>query len=100
MEIDTPKIWQYFGELIGPMVQDGSVPINVLRKIAEPLKENNKAGLLVAEVLHAASLREVGQAANYVSSFYKFMLKSPIAIVTDLWTIMQLVMNTYILRDR
>ena len=100
MEIDTPKIWQYFGELIGPMVQDGSVPINVLRKIAEPLKENNKAGLLVAEVLHAASHREVGQAAKYVSSFYKFMLKSPIAIVTDLWTIMQLVMNTYILRDR
>ena len=86
MEIDIPKIWQYFGELIGPMVQDGSVPINVLRKIAEPLKENNKAGLLVAEVLHAASHREVGQAAKYVSSFYKFMLKSLIAIVTDLWT--------------
>ena len=59
MEIDIPKIWQYFGELIGPMVQDGSVPINFLRKVAEPLKENNKAGLLVAEVLHAACNREV-----------------------------------------
>ncbi|XP_065935828.1 eukaryotic translation initiation factor 4 gamma 3 isoform X4 [Magallana gigas] len=58
MEIDIPKIWQYFGELIGPMVQDGSVPLNFLRKAAEPLKENNKAGLLVAEVLHAASHRE------------------------------------------
>lgn len=40
------------------MVQDGSVPLNFLRKAAEPLKENNKAGLLVAEVLHAASHRE------------------------------------------
>jgi translation initiation factor 4G len=59
MEIDIPKIWQYFGELIGPMVQDGSVPLSFLRKAAEPLKESNKAGLLVAEVLHAASHREV-----------------------------------------
>nr|XP_034299262.1 eukaryotic translation initiation factor 4 gamma 3 isoform X2 [Crassostrea gigas] len=58
MEITIPKIWQYFGELIGPMIQDGSVPLNFLRKAAEPLKENNKAGLLVAEVLHAASHRE------------------------------------------
>ncbi|XP_056018647.1 eukaryotic translation initiation factor 4 gamma 3-like isoform X6 [Ostrea edulis] len=58
MEIDIPKIWQYFGELIGPMVQDGSVPLNFLRKAAEPLKANNKAGLLVAEILHAASHRE------------------------------------------
>ncbi|XP_078338114.1 eukaryotic translation initiation factor 4 gamma 1-like isoform X6 [Crassostrea virginica] len=58
MEIDIPKIWQYFGELIGPMVQDGSVPLNFLRKAAEPLKENDKAGLLVSEVLNAASHRE------------------------------------------
>ncbi|KAK3105045.1 hypothetical protein FSP39_015996 [Pinctada imbricata] len=58
MEIDIPKIWQYFGELIGPMIQDGSVPLNFLRQAAEPLKENNKAGNLVAEVLHAASHRE------------------------------------------
>lgn len=63
MEIDIPKIWQYFGELIGPMVQDGSVPLNFLRKAAEPLKANNKAGLLVAEILHAASHREVIKSA-------------------------------------
>ena len=59
MEIDIPKIWQYFGELIGPMIQDGSVPLSFLRQAAQPLKENNKAGNLVAEVLHAASHREV-----------------------------------------
>lgn len=59
MENEIPNIWQYFGELMGPMVQDGSVPLNFLLKAAEPLKENNKAGLLVAEVLHAASHREV-----------------------------------------
>nr|XP_034299256.1 eukaryotic translation initiation factor 4 gamma 3 isoform X3 [Crassostrea gigas] len=58
MENDIPNIWRYFGELIGPMVYDENVPLNFLRKVAEPLKENNKAGLLVAEVLHAASLTE------------------------------------------
>eukprot|EP00105_Crassostrea_gigas_P039438 XP_019923586.1 PREDICTED: eukaryotic translation initiation factor 4 gamma 3 isoform X2 [Crassostrea gigas] len=58
IENDIPNIWRYFGELIGPMVYDENVPLNFLRKVAEPLKENNKAGLLVAEVLHAASLTE------------------------------------------
>lgn len=58
MEIDIPKIWQYFGELIGPMIQDGSVPLSFLKKACEPLKAGNKAGKLVSEVLHDASHRE------------------------------------------
>lgn len=58
MEIDIPKIWQYFGELIGPMIQDGSVPLSFLRQACEPLKASNKAGKLVSEVLHDASHRE------------------------------------------
>jgi hypothetical protein len=48
MEIDIPKIWQYFGELIGPMVQDGSVPLSFLKEACQPLKESGKAGILVA----------------------------------------------------
>ncbi|KAK3083396.1 hypothetical protein FSP39_021694 [Pinctada imbricata] len=58
LEIDIPRIWQYFGELIGPMIQEGSVPLNFLRQAAEPLKENNKAGNLIVEILLAASHRE------------------------------------------
>ena len=58
MEIDIPKIWQYFGELIGPMVQGGSVPLSFLKEACQPLKESGKAGILVAEILHDASDRE------------------------------------------
>lgn len=55
MEVDIPMIWKYMGELIGPMVQDGSVPLSFLKEVAEPIKQCNKAGMLVAEVLHAAA---------------------------------------------
>ena len=55
MEVDIPKIWMYMGELIGPVVQDGSVPLNFLKEAVEPLRRCNKAGVLVAEVLHAAA---------------------------------------------
>ena len=60
MEIDIPKIWQYYGELISPMVQDGSVQLNFLKEVCKPLLANNKAGNLLAEILHDASQREVG----------------------------------------
>ncbi|XP_069119256.1 LOW QUALITY PROTEIN: eukaryotic translation initiation factor 4 gamma 3-like [Argopecten irradians] len=58
MEIDIPKIWQYFGELIGPMVQDGSVPFSFLKDAIEPLKASRKASVLLAAILHDASKRE------------------------------------------
>ena len=50
MQIDIPKIWQYLGELIGPMVQDGCLPLTSLRRVCEPL--SSMAGVLVAEILH------------------------------------------------
>ena len=56
MVIVIPKIWQYLGELIGPMVQDGSVPLNFLKSACEPC---GKAATLVAEVLHDAARRLV-----------------------------------------
>ena len=66
MEIDIPKIWQYFGELIGPMVQDGSVPLSFLKEACQPLKESGKAGILVAEILHDASDREVSRCISFL----------------------------------
>ena len=59
MEIEIPNIWSYFGELVGQMIQDGSVPLSFLKQAAEPLIDSNKAGIFVAEVLHDASHREV-----------------------------------------
>ncbi|XP_045163528.1 eukaryotic translation initiation factor 4 gamma 1-like isoform X2 [Mercenaria mercenaria] len=58
LEIDIPKIWQYYGELISPMIQDNSVPLSFLKQAAAPLIPNNKAGVLLAEILHDASHRE------------------------------------------
>ena len=64
MEIDIPFIWLYFGQVIGPMVQDGSVPLNFLRNAIRPLSPK-KAGQLLKEVLHDAAARlghhEVGE---------------------------------------
>ncbi|CAH1774611.1 unnamed protein product [Owenia fusiformis] len=57
MEIDIPKIWNYLAELIGPMIQDSSVPLLFLKDAFQPLLRCNKAGKLAAAVLHDASTR-------------------------------------------
>ena len=72
MERGIPKIWQYFGELIGPMVFYGSVPLDILRPVAEPLKSVNKAGVLIAEVLHAASHCGVYISVDFYIVFIQF----------------------------
>lgn len=74
MEIDIPKIWQYFGELLGPMVQDGSVPLSFLKEACQPLKESGKAGILMAEILHDASDREVRKFSSHQDA--EFNLKN------------------------
>ncbi len=61
MSIDIPKIYTYLGELISPMIQDGSIPLSFLKTACEPLKVCNKAGTLVAQVLHDASNRLVSK---------------------------------------
>ena len=61
MAIDIPKIYTYLGELISPMVEDGSIPLSFLKTTCEPLFRCNKAGLLVAEILHDASNRLVSK---------------------------------------
>ncbi|WAR14177.1 IF4G1-like protein [Mya arenaria] len=58
LEIDIPKIWQFHGELISPMIQDGSMPLSILKNAVKPHIANNKVGVLLAEVLHDASHRE------------------------------------------
>ena len=74
MEIDIPKIWQYLGELIGPMVQDGSLPLSFLKEACQPLKDSDKSGILVAEILHEASDREVRKLITKQIIHYQFCL--------------------------
>ncbi|XP_076365221.1 eukaryotic translation initiation factor 4 gamma 3-like isoform X2 [Tachypleus tridentatus] len=54
-EIDIPKIWLYLGELIAPMIQDGSIPLIFLRDAAQPCIANGTAGKLLSAVLHVAA---------------------------------------------
>ncbi|XP_013779883.1 eukaryotic translation initiation factor 4 gamma 3-like [Limulus polyphemus] len=53
-EIDIPKIWLYLGEIIAPMVQDGSISLVFLQDAAEPCIASGTAGILLSEVLHVA----------------------------------------------
>lgn len=57
-EIDVPKIWQYLGELVGPMMEDGLIPLSCLSSICLPIPTHNKRGKLVMHVLHYISSRE------------------------------------------
>ena len=83
MAIDVPKIYTYLGELISPMVEDGSIPLGFLKSACEPLIRCNKAGKLVAEVLHDASNRLVSICyilriktfpINYIGSEHQYLL--------------------------
>ncbi|XP_076315206.1 eukaryotic translation initiation factor 4 gamma 1-like isoform X2 [Tachypleus tridentatus] len=53
--IDIPRIWEYLGDLVGPMVQDGSLPLSFLREAVEPCVASGTAGKLLSAVLHAAA---------------------------------------------
>ena len=59
MAIDIPKIYQYLGELIGPMVDEGLVELTLLAKACNPLLESGKAGVLMAEILRDSASRQV-----------------------------------------
>jgi len=51
---DVPLIYKYLGEVIGPMVYDGTLPLNKVKDTLEPLVSLNKAGLVMAEALSIA----------------------------------------------
>eukprot|EP00106_Octopus_bimaculoides_P008013 XP_014775455.1 PREDICTED: eukaryotic translation initiation factor 4 gamma 3-like [Octopus bimaculoides] len=51
MQIDIPKIWQYLGELISPVIQAGGMPLSFLKMACEPLKKSNLGGILPSEIL-------------------------------------------------
>ncbi|XP_022239686.1 eukaryotic translation initiation factor 4 gamma 3-like [Limulus polyphemus] len=53
--IDIPRIWEYLGELIGPMIQDGCIPLSYLREVVEPCVVSGTAGKLLSAVLHGAA---------------------------------------------
>ena len=79
IEIDIPRIWLYLGQVIGPMVQDGSVPLNFLRSAVRPLSPQ-KVGQLLREVVHDAAARlghlKVGEMWRYSGLSWQELLGS------------------------
>ncbi|XP_047138831.2 uncharacterized protein LOC124814829 [Hydra vulgaris] len=52
--VDIPHFYEYLGEVIGPMVYDGALPLNRVKDTLEPLVKPNKAGDVMAEALSVA----------------------------------------------
>ena len=51
MKIDDSKFWLRAGQLIGPMLYENAIDARFLKEICETLKRDNRAHLLLAEVL-------------------------------------------------
>ena len=51
IEIDVPKIWLYLAEIVVPIVEDGTVSLDVLTKAPASIMESGKGAQLLAEVL-------------------------------------------------
>ena len=50
--IDVPKIWEYIGILMGYMSYDGTIPLAEYREPLLDLLQCNKAGAVMAYMLH------------------------------------------------
>jgi hypothetical protein len=59
MEIDIPKFWQYVGETVSPVVEDGTVALGALTDACQSLLEPGKAGVFFAEIVHAIARKQV-----------------------------------------
>jgi len=52
--VDIPHIYKYVGEILGPMVYDGTLPLNKVKDTLESLIQKSKAGIVMAEALSSA----------------------------------------------
>jgi len=52
--VDVPLIYKYFGEILGGVVFDRTLPLNKVKDVLEPLIKDNKAGDVMAEALSVA----------------------------------------------
>lgn len=60
MEIDIPHVWKYFGELIGPLILDNVLSLQLLSDcIVSLILNKTKQAKLIAEILLNASKESV-----------------------------------------
>ena len=51
IEIDVPKIWFYLAEIVVPVIEDGTISLDILTKAPTSIMESGKGAQLLAEVL-------------------------------------------------
>ena len=51
IETDVPKIWQCLAEVVVPVIEDGTISLDILTKAPTSIMESGKGALLLAEVL-------------------------------------------------
>ena len=51
VEIDVPRIWLYLAEVVVPVIEDGTVSLDILTKAPASIMESGKGAQLLAEVL-------------------------------------------------
>lgn len=56
--VDIPKIWEYMGDILEPMVED-KLPLSFLKDVLEPYIPSETAGKLIWAVLHCAAKEKV-----------------------------------------
>lgn len=72
MAINIPNIWEYLGELVGPLMEDGKVPLHHLRDLCQPLMASNCAGTVAAKVLHEIAHRQAGGGCSTLREQYNY----------------------------
>lgn len=63
LEIDNPKIWQFYGELMSPIIEDGTISLRSIKLAVKPLIARTKTVDVLYEITGGAIKREVRQLA-------------------------------------
>lgn len=59
LAIDIPNVWQYFGELIGPVFCEGGVSLTELDSLTTVVKDTGKQAVVIRHILEEASHKVV-----------------------------------------
>lgn len=60
IELDVPKIWFYLAEVVVPVIEDGTISLDILTKAPSSIMESGKGAQLLAEVLKLSEKIMVG----------------------------------------
>ena len=60
IELNVPKVWLYLAEVVVPVIEDGTISLDILTKAPSNIMESGKGAQLLAEVLKLSEKIMVG----------------------------------------